>query len=156
MLHEEIFSISGSIELDNDLFASFSFGESVTSRYVEIELLDSKFIPDLSKTLNGMNDDVLIHSRNSKILVTYPSRSDATDANRLLKATYANHPKVNTIRLLVVSDFCLLEVQWRSSISLNTALSRLKHGSTLLGKLFFLHFCSMLIILLLNTNKNHK
>lgn len=112
----------------------------MTSRYIEIDLLDSQFVPDLSKTLNGMNDDVLIHSRDLKILVTYPSRSDATDANRLLKAIYANHPKVKGICLLVVSDFCLLEVQWRSSISLNTALARLKHGSTLLGKLIFYIF----------------
>jgi deoxyhypusine synthase len=109
---------------------SFSFGESVTSRYIEIELSDSQFVSEVSKTLNSMNDDVLIHARNSRILITYPSRSDASDASRLLKTTFANHRAVKAIRLLVVSDFCLLEVQWRSSTSLNTALAR----QTLLGK----------------------
>jgi hypothetical protein len=115
--------------LSNDLFVSFSFGESVTSRYIEIELSDFQFFSDVSKALNSINDEVLIHARNSRILITYPSRSDASDASRLLKTTFANHRAVKAI-LLVVSDFCILEVQWRSSTSLNTALAR----QTLLGK----------------------
>lgn len=117
------------------MVASFSFGESVTSRYIEVELSDSQFIFEISKTLNGKDHDILIHTRNSKILITYPSRSIATDANRSLKATFANDRRVKAIHLLVVSDFCLLECQWRSSVSLNTAIARFKHtGQTLLGK----------------------